>query len=213
VLLEGQTVNCWLAAEEIVTLPPAAVNTAACVSVWPTITLPKFSVAGEMLSTAPALEAPVPCKGRFKAGPDTNTFPPVNPTVVGVNLTFSVTLFPAPRLNGKEAHSPRTHSPAFEFRSESVHGNVCWSERSGGLCWSQSPFVQMTDLRAMLSLVSLATPEPANHNCTVGFVALPVNVTFPPVQPVHPVAVGVNTTFNPTLCPPPETPAVSARKL
>ncbi len=48
---------------------------------------------------------------------------------------------------------------------------------------------------------SLVTPEPASHNCTFGFAALPVKVTFPLVHPVHPVAVGAKTTFTPTLCP------------
>jgi len=48
---------------------------------------------------------------------------------------------------------------------------------------------------------SLVTPEPANHNCKVAFAAFPVKLTFPPVQPVHPLAFGAKTNFSPTLRP------------
>jgi|SRR5579863_7720238 len=48
---------------------------------------------------------------------------------------------------------------------------------------------------------SLNTPDPANQSCTFAFGTLPVKDTFPSVHPVHPSAVGVKVTFNPTLSP------------
>lgn len=60
-----------LAAEEIVTLPPVAVNTAGCVALSPTITLPKCIDVGVMLRVPTVAVAPVPVKGRFSDGPAT----------------------------------------------------------------------------------------------------------------------------------------------
>jgi len=102
-----------------------AVNTAACVSVWPTITFPKFRVAGEMVNSGPLVEVPVPANGRFNAGPTQKHFLTQSHGRRSELDVQGDVSSPRPGLTETKVRSPKTHFPASVSRSESLHrGNV-----------------------------------------------------------------------------------------
>jgi len=98
-----------LAAEEMVTLVPTALSTAVCMPVSPSITLPKLSLAGVIVSDPLVALEPVPVSGIAIAGPEMNILPPISPAIFGEKLTLNVTLCPAPNFTGNDG--PLTANP------------------------------------------------------------------------------------------------------
>src|SRR5579863_8317454 len=185
----------------MVTLPPLAVMTAACVPVSPIITLPKLSAVGVMLNCPAVAVVPVPVRGRFRAGPDTKTLPPASPAAVGLNVTLRVTLCPGPSDIGTagpltENSLPKAWNPC----------NVCawlceFVRTMGRVALDPTDVCAKDRLNGLAINSSVLTPDPASHKGMLGFDALPVNNTFPSVHPVHPVAVGAKVTLSVTLSP------------
>ncbi len=101
-----------LAAEEMVTLVPTALSTAVCIPVSPSITLPKLSWAGVIVSDPLVVLEPVPVSGIAIAGPEMNIRPPITPEVFGVKLTLNVRLCPAPNFAGSDGPVTVNPSPA-----------------------------------------------------------------------------------------------------
>ena len=86
-----------------VTLAPLAVNCPVAEPLFPTVTLPRFSVEGEMLSV-PTADVPVPeretVRVGFEALDEIVTLPFAIPVVAGANLTVNVVLCPAFNVSG-----------------------------------------------------------------------------------------------------------------
>lgn len=93
-----------LLAAVTVTLVPLALRLPDPVPLPPTITLPKFKVAGVTLS-CPAAAVPVPDRAidrlEFDASDASDTFPLAAPAVFGLNTTLNDVLCPAASVSGK----------------------------------------------------------------------------------------------------------------
>jgi hypothetical protein len=89
-----------LASAVTVTLAFAALIVMGWVSVVPTVTSPKLTVAGVIVSCPTLVVVPVPFRGTFREGPVTYALPPLIPAVFGAKVRFRVTLFPPFKVNG-----------------------------------------------------------------------------------------------------------------
>ena len=103
-----------LASEDTVTEAPVALIVTACVSVEPTLTLPKFTLEGLMLNCPAVVVVPSPSKNTFTFGSDALLFncadPLTVPLPVGLKATLNVTLWPAGIVNGTDTGPLITNS-------------------------------------------------------------------------------------------------------
>lgn len=97
--------------ELIVTLAPLAVRVAGMLLLVPTVTVPKFAVAGDTVS-CPVAEPP-PARGMVNPEPDFSVsvmLPVAAPLLCGLNVTVKVKFCPGLRLTG--GVSPLIPKPA-----------------------------------------------------------------------------------------------------
>ena len=162
----------------------------------PTVTLPKLSDTGLLLS-CPAVAAPVPDNGmlrvEFEALEVTVTAPLTLPVAPGANFTVKLVLCPAVRVN--EELMPLSENPdplmaTFETETLVPPVFVIVPERD----WLE-PTVTLPKLREVglaLSCPGVAAPVPETEIVSEGFDASEVMVTVPLADPVE---LGENVTF------------------
>ncbi len=102
----------FVVAAVTVTFAPAAVNCPDAEALFPTVTLPRLKLEGEILRV-PTAAVPVPDNETVNVGLEafevTVTLPLADPVVVGANLTVKVALCPA--VNVKEELMPLKLKP------------------------------------------------------------------------------------------------------
>ena len=143
-------------------------------------------------------DVPVPVRGTTKPGPETYRLPPCVTAAGGVKVTFTVTLCPAPRVNGSAGPLIKNPLPIV-WNVESVVFCERVLESTTGIVELVPIATWPNDTIEGLALKdSLLTPVPSTPSTKVGLEALLEKASFPPV---HPIAVGVKLTLRSKLCP------------
>lgn len=93
-----------LVPEEIVTGEPVALSVPDKDALEPVLTLPKLKFAGDNANWPGALSLPESAMFScgFEASEKIESFPAIDPATVGVKTTPNVTLWPAPKIDGRD---------------------------------------------------------------------------------------------------------------
>src|ERR1700733_4288343 len=194
----SSTENCklLLEIEEIVTLPPPALSSNVRVSLVPTATLPKLSVAG--IIPRCGLLTPKPVNGISSCGPATKEPPPVGPTACGLKVMSNFNFCPAARVKGNVAPLTENPSPCVCKLERVTLDGLVLVNTTGNFELAPITTSPNTTLRGLTVTPSRATPVPSNGTVRIRSVALLTKVSAPPIRPF---AVGVNVSVTARLSP------------